>query len=184
MLSGGLLRLDRLLVTISARAWEYFDRVVGPALVSTCSGLSMVALIIFGAPMSTLGDSTVLGDCCKVPTRPPTLGSGIGSRKVTVFFVLLFVNGSDVSLLLRISLIFCNTTISSFPRRLLCCRMPESGSEIANGLDYLVLSSNHWLGYIPMSEEYCVRDPFAACLFAENFMATIMFCQCAKIPAA
>jgi hypothetical protein len=79
-------------------------------------GLSTIALEIDGLSETTLGDNNVLGDSCM--SYRPTLGSGMGSRKVTVFLSLLFSLGS-AGALLRMLFIFCSAAISSFPRRLL-----------------------------------------------------------------
>ena len=70
----------------------YFDRVVGPLLMPTVrgSGLSTVAVTSLGEVLFTLGVSAVFDDSCMLPDRVPTLGSGMGSRKVTfVTFVVL-----------------------------------------------------------------------------------------------
>ncbi len=78
MLSGGWLRVDRPLLTMLARTWVYLEWVVGPLVGTGHSGLSTVAV-------TTVGACAVLGDCCKLPPLCPTLGSGMGSLKVTFY---------------------------------------------------------------------------------------------------
>ncbi len=107
MSSGGWLRVDHPLLTMLARAWVYLERVVGPLVGTMHSGLSTVAV-------TTLGACAVLGDCCKLPPVCPTLGSGMGSLKVTFFFFSI----GTVVVLFKMSFIFCNAAISSFPQML------------------------------------------------------------------
>ncbi len=85
-----------------------------------CSGLSTVAV-------TTLGACAVFGDCCKFPPLLPTLGSGMGSLKVKLFF---FSTGTVV-ILFKMLFIFCNTAISSFPRMLTRWRNAEERSPMA-----------------------------------------------------
>jgi hypothetical protein len=140
MLSGGWSCVDQPLLTTYARAWAYLECVVGPELGIVRSGLSTTALPIIGLLVNTFGDNKVLGDCCMSPTRCPTLGSGMGSWKVTVYFFLFFSIGSAVALL-RMLFIFCNTAILFFSPKV--ALMPQSRSKITNGLDYLIFSGNH-----------------------------------------
>ncbi len=107
MLSGSRLCVDRPLLTMLARAWVYLEQIVGPLMGTVHSGLLTVAV-------TTLGACAVLGDCCKLPLLCPTLGSGMGSLKVTLFFL----STDTVVVLFKMSFIFCNTAITSFPRML------------------------------------------------------------------
>lgn len=96
-----------------AMAQAYLDQVITPGKVVLHSGLSKMAFAIKGARTTTLGAGNILRDRCILGMLFSALGSGIGSQKVTVFVGML---GS----LLKMLLIFCSTTISSFPQRLFC----------------------------------------------------------------
>ncbi len=61
--------------------------------------------------------------------------------------------------------------------------LPPSGSKITNNLNNLIFSGNCWLRYVPMLKECSIRDPLAACLFPEYFMAAVMFHQRPQVPS-
>jgi hypothetical protein len=65
--------------------------------------------------------------CLKVLTHGPIFDAGMGSLKVTFFLISEFSFG----VLLKISFIFDNTSISSFPRAFIRCRRAEERSPIA-----------------------------------------------------
>lgn len=63
---------------MSASACVYLDQVSGPLMDTVQRGLSMVAVASYSEVATTLGNSNALGDCCMLPERCPTLGSGMG----------------------------------------------------------------------------------------------------------
>ena len=84
------------------RAWAYFDRVVGPSFIPLVAGfatinflmvddllLTMVSSGFSIVTVDTLGAKNVLGEICMSPELLPTLGSGTGSLKVTLYWSFL-----------------------------------------------------------------------------------------------
>lgn len=72
----------------------------------------------------------------------------------------------------------------TFPLPLIICFTTECRREVPDSFDYLILGSYARLCDVTMLEKYRIGDPFTVCLFAEDFVATIMFCRGAKVPTA
>ncbi len=125
-----------------ARAWAYLECVVGPELGTVCSGLSTTALTIVGLLVNTLGDKKVLRDCCMSPLCCPTLVSGMGSQKVTIFFARAWVYlervvgslvGSVHSGLSTVAV----TTLGACAVLGDCCKLPSLCPTLGSGMGSL-----------------------------------------------
>ena len=160
-------RLDSLAV-----ACAYLDCVVGPLSGGALrKGLSMTAFV------STLGAATIFfGGCCKPIVFHPWFWYRV--LEGDCFVLLLF--GYCCVVENPLQPFQCWHSLSPH----IIYFTTDCQRKIPDGFDYLILGCYSQLCNVTMLEKYCVGDPFTACLFAEDFVAMIVFHQRANVPTA